>query len=160
MARSQPFDAIPQITRYLHPSACGLMHDFDTADCLVGIAAATDLLEGLSRAGLVVLPSTVANFVSRRFDEMTSPEPEPSTVAGPIGMTSFLYTESVRIRSKKQDGSVVRTEPMPRPLAEIVLCDHAYTHDADIVSAIIEVEPSWIESLMADLGQSYSGWAA
>jgi hypothetical protein len=146
MARSQPFDAIPQITRYLHPSSCGLPHDFDTADCLVGIAAATELLEGLGRAGLVVLPSTVANFVSRRFDEMTSPDQPVPADSGPIGLTSFLYTEIVRIRSRRLDGSFVRTEPMPRPLAEIVLVDHAWSHDDDIVSAIIEVEPTWIDA--------------
>jgi hypothetical protein len=162
MARSQPFDAIPQITRYLHPTSCGLLHDFDTADCLVGIAAATELLEGLRRAGLLVLPSNVANFVSRRFDEMTSPD-EPQSASSdskPMGLTSFLYTEIVRIRSRRQDGSFVRTEPMPRPMAEIVLADHAWSHDDDIVGAIIEVEPTWIDGLMRDLGQNYTGWAA
>jgi len=160
MARSQPFDAIPQVTRYLHPSSCGLPHDFDTADCLVGIAAATELLEGFRRSGLVVLPSTVANFVSRRFDEMTSPEPEPASDTGPIGLTSFLYTEIVRIRSRRHDGSFVRTESMPRPMAEIVLADHAWSHDDDIVGAIIEVEPTWIDGLLRDLGQNYTGWTA
>lgn len=160
MARSQPFDAIPQITRYLHPSACGVMHDFDTADCLVGIAAATELLQGLGRSGLVVLPSTVANFVSHRFDEMTSPDQPEAADSGPIGLTSFLYTEIVRIRSRRLDGSFVRTEPMPRPLAEIALVDHAWSHADDIVSAIIEVEPTWIDGLMRDLGQNYAGWAA
>jgi hypothetical protein len=161
MARSQPFDPIPQITRYLHPTACGQQHDFDIAECLIAITAATALHDGLGHAGLVVLPSTVANFVSRRFDEMTSPEPEETADPdGPIGMTSFLYKEIVRIRSKRVDGTFVRTEPMPRPIAELVLVDHAYSHDADIVSAMIEVEPNWIDGLMRDLGQNYSGWAA
>jgi hypothetical protein len=161
MARSQPFDPIPQLARYLHPSACGMQHDFDLSDCLVAIAAATDLHTGLGHAGLVVLPSTVANFVARRFDEMTSPEPEPAAATdGPIGITAFLYKEIVRIRSKRVDGTIVRTEPMPRPIAELVLVDHAYSHDADIVSSMIEVEPTWVDGLMRDLGQNYTGWAA
>ena len=160
MARSQPFNPIPQIARYLHPSICGKPHDFDTAECLVAITGATALREGLGCAGLAILPSTAANFVSRRFDEMTAPEAVESTGPGPVGLTSFLYTETVRIRSKRLDGTVVRTEPMPRPIAELVLVDHAYTHDADIVSAMIEAEPNWIDGLLRDLGRNYSGWAS
>jgi hypothetical protein len=160
MARSKPFDPIPQIARYLHSSACGVPHDFDLADCLVAIASATSLHEGLGREGLAIVPSTVANFVSRRFDEMTSAEPVESVEFGPVGMTSFLYTEIVRIRSRRTDGTFVRTEPMPRPLAEIVLVDHAFSHDADIVGAMIEAEPTWIDGLLRELGQNYTGWAA
>jgi hypothetical protein len=160
MARSQPFDPIPQITRYLHSSACGRPHDFDLAECLVAIAAATELREGLEGAGLVVLSSTVANFVSRRFEELTSPEPQETAQPGPAGLTSFLYTEMVRIRSRRLDGTIVYTEPMARPLAEIVLVDHGLSHDVDIVGAMIEAEPSWIDSLLQNLGQNYTGWAS
>lgn len=160
MARSQPFDPIPQITRYLHSSVCSLPHDFDLAECLVAIASATELREGLEGAGLVVLPSTVADFVSRRFEEMTSPEPQETAQPGPVGLTSFLYTEIVRIRSRRLDGSIVYTEPMERPLAEIVLVDHGLSHDVDIIGAMIEAEPSWIDSLLQNLGQNYTGWAS
>jgi hypothetical protein len=160
MAPSQAFDPIPQMARYLHPSVCGLPHDFDLADCLVAIGAATELHDGLKRTGLVVLSSTVANFVSRRFEEMTTPECQEPAQPGPIGLTSFLYTEIVRIRSRRLDGTVVRSEPMSRPLAEIVLVDHGLSHDADIIGAVIEPEPNWIEGLMQNLGQNYSGWAS
>jgi hypothetical protein len=160
MARSQPFDAVPQVARYLHPSVCGLAHDFDLADCLVAIAAATELRVGLEHAGLVILPSTVANFVSRRFDEMTNPDAQDASEPGPMGPTSFLYTEVVRIRSRRLDGSVVRSEPMARPLAEIALVDQAWSHDPDVVAAMIESEPNWIDGLLQNLGQNYSGWAS
>jgi hypothetical protein len=160
MDSSRPFDPIPQIARYLHPSACGVRHDFDNASCLVATAAAKELHEGLEATGLVVLPSTVANFVSRRFDEMTAPEAPETAQPGPAGMTSFLYTEIVRIRSRRRDGTTVQTEPMSRPLAEIVLVDFGMSHDSDVVAAMIEAEPSWIDGLLADLGQNYTGWAA
>ena len=32
--------------------------------------------------------------------------------------------------------------------------------DDDIVGAIIEVEPTWIDGLLRDLGQNYTGWTA
>jgi hypothetical protein len=158
MARS-PFDATPQLARYLHARSCGSLHNFDLADCPVARTAAISLVSDFRHLGLTILPENAANFVLRHLEEMSAPssalEPAPDA---PVGLTAFLYTEMVRIRRRRYDDTFSYTDSMVRPIAEMVLIDYNLSHADDVVGAMIEADPAWIGDLFESLGRNYAGF--
>ena len=158
---SRTFDPIPLLVRFTHKEACGQSHAFDLSECPAAQAAAENLAARLGEAGLVLMPSSVASFLARRFLEMTedTPAPDAADMLMPRGVAWPLYHELVRIRQRWHDGRLTYTEPMRRWLAEIVLIDYNLTHERGVVGARIEPTPTPLNALFARLGASLKAQA-
>jgi hypothetical protein len=146
---ANPFDVTTQLAAYLHPRVCGKQHDFDAVHCLLMPAAVEELRDELRAAGLTTVPLETVEYLQRAFGELVERKPEPkSPHHGPEGPAYDLYFSKVRVRVRRRDGTVVRSDPMHRWLAEVELGTLNYDHGADVIAALIEPEPSWVTDIV------------
>ncbi len=149
---ANPFDATPGLARYLHPKVCERDHDFEPSECIFVAAALAQLRDELNEAGVVAVPAATLEYLQRAFSELIEETtPREDIAIGPPGPVRDLYFAHVRLRMTKRDGSIVRTEPMVRWVAELQLSILNFDHEADIAGAIIEPEPAWIARLLDEL---------
>ncbi len=169
---TSPFDPIPRLATYLHPSVCPDHAALVGAtDCPVALDAARHSREELLDAGLAVMPIDVVSFVETQFrlalgsdtdpasadaDGRGSPsrtltDPAADGAGGPPTMTADLYRSPTLLVCRRWDGSEERLGPWARPLAEAILVDFNWTHDPEFVAARLEPEAVWIGQLLDGL---------
>ncbi len=178
---TSPFDPTSRIAAFLHPSVCPEhATDVAGADCPVALEAAARWRSDLFDAGLATLPLEVIQFVERQFTlaigddgrdgdgdggadrilrggtRSAGATPDEQREADDVGgappaVTADLYRAPTLLVYRRWDGSEERMGPWARPLAEAMLVDFNWSHDAGIVAARLEPEATWIGHLLDGL---------
>ena len=148
---SHSFDPTAAIADYLHPRVCdGHETVISPVDCLLVQSAWPDWLAEMNQAGLAVVPLDAIAMLERLFDSFingTMPAEQavdPNSSAGRALAATFVDIQY-------HDGSNQRQGPFPRWMAEMVLGDLNFNHNADMYSAVLVAEPSWIAGLLSSL---------
>jgi len=145
------FDPHPQLARYLHARVCpGHRTEIDPVDCLLMPSAMADFQAELAKAGLSLVPTKIVQFLMRSYDGAIA-DATPAERA-PASGSEQRAIESTFVAIRLADGTTRRDGPYPRWMAELVIGDLAWSHADDVVGARLEREPSWIASLLDELG--------
>ena len=152
MFEKRPFDPAPLLAEHLHKRLCpGHSSAIDPVDCLVVQAAMADYLADLASAGLALVPADSILFLRQLFDDATEQaELEDLPPDGHNASRERAHAQTWLIL-RHQDGRLERGGPYQRWLAELLLADLGYYHDADVVAARLEGEPDWVDDLLREL---------